>query len=612
MGLTTAISSALSGLSATQAGVDLVSRNIANADSAGYIRKTALQEALVAGGTVRGVQVSSIQRELDTLLQKTLQTEASGSGYADIVADYLGRVDTIFGEPGGANALDTIYANYQSAAHALAASPEDANARGSFLSAAQTLVQQLNSLSGQLQSMRLEIEQRLDSAVSGANDILARLQQINSAARSGGVISPDLLDTRDKLVSDLSRLMDIQVTTRDDGTVSIRTKSGVGLLDGTAETLVFDGVGYMDANQLYSRDAAQRGVGTISIRYGTGVTVDLLADNSIRGGEIGGLIDLRDELLVTAQNQLDAIAAGLSRAASDIDVPGTEVTSGAQEGFALDFTGIQPGDTITLRYTQTPPGTQQTVTFFNTTNPSGLPANGAATPVAGDTVIGIDFSQSPAAVVADIQAALGANFTVSNPSGNAIQILDDGAAGTIDISGLDGLYTQTDNQNGNAALSLFVDGITGAAYSGAYEGDPQIRGYAGRIQLNGELRTDPSLLVKFTPSTSSGDDTRPAQLLDRLTGRRTAMGAVGGSFVGTIGDFIGRVINYQAGQAADAQTAKEAQDIVVNQLNERFADKAGVDIDVEMTLLIQLQQAFQANARVIQATQEMMDALLGI
>ena len=190
MGLTTAISSALSGLSATQAGVDLVSRNIANADSAGYIRKTALQEAIVAGGAVRGVQVSSIQRELDTLLQKTLQTEASGSGYADIVADYLGRVDTIFGQPGGANALDTIYANYQSAAHALAASPDDPSARTTFLSSAQTLVQQLNSLSDQLQSMRLEIEQRLDSAVSDANDILGRLQQINTAARSGGSISP--------------------------------------------------------------------------------------------------------------------------------------------------------------------------------------------------------------------------------------------------------------------------------------------------------------------------------------------------------------------------------------------------------------------------------------
>ena len=54
-----------------------------------------------------------------------------------------------------------------------------------------------------------------------------------------------------------------------------------------------------------------------------------------------------------------------------------------------------------------------------------------------DTVVGIDFSGGMASVATQVQAALGGAFTVSNPAGNTLQILDDGAANTVAIQSLD-------------------------------------------------------------------------------------------------------------------------------------------------------------------------------
>lgn len=618
MGLTTALNAAVTGLKTSQAGVDLVSRNIANADSAGYVRKTANQQAIVSGGVVRGVQLNAVNRELDTFLQATLRSETSSSGYADVLAGYYGRIDQIFGEPGGANALDTIYASFETAANALSTSPEDTNAQDNFVRAAQTLAQQLNNLSNQVQSMRLEIEQRLDSAVDDVNSILSQLQQINATVNNSGTLAPDTADVRDRLLSDLSRYLNITTTQQPDGTINVQTTSGVSLLGPSASQLSFDPAGYMNAAAQYDRDPLQSGVGQITIQYGAGVKVDLIADRSLLSGEIGGLVKLRDDVLVTAQNQLDAIAGSLARSASDIDVAGTAVTSGAQEGYAIDYAGIQPGDTLTLNYTETPPGTARTVTLLNTTDPSGLPPNGSATALAGDTVVGVDFSAGPAAVVAAIQTALGASFTVSNPSGTTIQILDDGAVGTIDISGLKGTFTATGLQDGNASFPLFVDsGAYDQPYSAAFEGVPQAVGFAQRIKLNSQILGDPSLLVKYAATTASGDATRPSQLISRLESRQNTVSPSGGlntkvPFNGTVGDFLRRVVSFQASEASAAAGAKEAQDIVVEQLNARFTERSGVDIDVELTLLISLQQAFQANARVISATQEMMDMLMRV
>src|SRR5262245_6447610 len=135
MGLTTALSSALSGLQATQQGMSLVADNVANANTPGYIRKTLLQQNSFAGGT--GVQVLGISRELDLLVQKQLRAEVAGGNYASTINDFYTRLNQTFGTPGGNDALDTLFNNFTSSLNALTASPDSIAAQGQVLNQAQ-------------------------------------------------------------------------------------------------------------------------------------------------------------------------------------------------------------------------------------------------------------------------------------------------------------------------------------------------------------------------------------------------------------------------------------------------------------------------------------------
>ena len=84
MSLSQALASAISGLRTTQAGLSLVAGNVANADTPGYVRKTASPVAVAAGDFGVGVRVGTVQRVLDKYVQTQMRTESSGASYADL------------------------------------------------------------------------------------------------------------------------------------------------------------------------------------------------------------------------------------------------------------------------------------------------------------------------------------------------------------------------------------------------------------------------------------------------------------------------------------------------------------------------------------------------
>ena len=99
MGLTTAISSALSGLQATQTGLSVVANNVANVNTPGYIRKSPLLSSTIAGGN--GVMVLGVGRELDLIVQAQLRIQAAGANYAGTLNSYYSRLVQAYGTPGG-------------------------------------------------------------------------------------------------------------------------------------------------------------------------------------------------------------------------------------------------------------------------------------------------------------------------------------------------------------------------------------------------------------------------------------------------------------------------------------------------------------------------------
>src|SRR5215510_2606301 len=154
MSLAQSLATAMAGLRTTQAGLAVVSANVANAETPGYVRKSLVQVSTAAGSTAAGVRVEAINRQLDQYIQRQMRVESSGASYADLRAQFYDRLQTIYGVPGGDSTLETLFNNFTSAAQSLSTSPDSVPARSAVLNAAQVLAQQLNSMTADIQALR--------------------------------------------------------------------------------------------------------------------------------------------------------------------------------------------------------------------------------------------------------------------------------------------------------------------------------------------------------------------------------------------------------------------------------------------------------------------------
>jgi flagellar hook-associated protein 1 FlgK len=619
MGLSQALAAAVSGLHATQAGLSIVAGNVANANTPGYIRKSINQVATADSGTTIGVRVGDVQRHLDEFVQKQLRSENAGAAYADLRANFYDQLQQIYGQPGSDTSLDSTFNNFTSALQALSASPDDSSARIGVVSAAQLLAQQLNGMSQSVETLREGAENGIASAVGNANDLMQRIAALNTQigqSRLDDTASATLMDQRDNAIDQLSQIIDINVVPGLNNQVTVYTSSGLLLVGEKASTLNFDARATLDASAQWNADPTKRGVGTITLTSPNGTPIDLIETKGIRSGQLAAYLQLRDQDLVQAQNQLDAIASSMASALSDKTTTGTPVT-GPPAGFDIDIGSLLEGNTFNVSYTDKLTNTQRQITFVRVDDPSVLPLTDAATANSNDKVVGIDFSSGMASVWSQISNALSTTgIASSNPSGTTLHLVDDGNS-RVTITNASTTTTMTSFGTGNAELPLFLD--QSAAYTGSFRSSGvQSQGFASRISVNAALIADPSKLVAYQSGTPAGDATRPDFILQQLTGSsltfnpNSGIGTVTSPYSGSLDGFMRKVIEFQGDAASTASTLKEGQDVVLSSLQQRFADNSSVNIDTEMTNLLDLQNAYAANARVMSAIKQMLDTLMNM
>jgi flagellar hook-associated protein 1 FlgK len=619
MSLSQALSTSTAGLRTTQAALALVAANVANAETPGYVRKTLVQATTAAGTNGVSVRVGAINRELDVYLQRQLRTEASGGAYANLRAEFYSRLQSIYGQPGAEATLETAFNNFTSSMQALASSPEASSTRSAAISAAQVLAQQLNSMSNGIQALRSDAELGLSDAVSRANNAMSQIAAINrqlALNTAPDAATATLLDQRDTYIDELSQLMDVRVIASDHNQVNVFTNSGIQLVGTEASQLAFDAQGTMMPSSQWAADPSTRSVGTITLVTPTGGKVDLLQAGAIRSGEIAAYVEMRDQVLVEAQSQLDELAAAMSSALSNATVPGNAVTSGTgEQGFDVDTTGMLAGNHINLTYTDTLTGKQHNVSIVRVDDPSALPLSNDATADPNDEVIGVDFSGGLASVAAQLNARFNGKVSVS-ASGSTLTFLDDGAANNSTIDAASATITRT-SLTGGPELALFTDAAI--PYSGAFTSNgSQTVGLAGRITVNSQLIADPSKLVLYQTDTGAGDSTRPNFILSKLIdstqtfSAKTGIGSAASPFTGSLSNYLRQMISVQGENAQNASNLAAGQQVVVNALQGRVAEGSTVNIDVEMANLLSLQSAYGANARVMSVVKDMLDQLLRI
>jgi flagellar hook-associated protein 1 FlgK len=620
MSLSSALSIAMSGLTANQAGLSIVSSNVANAGTPGYVSQSVNLNEYGAGSVGTGVQVAGITRALDTYVQSQLRTETSGDGYADQMSSVLQQLQTVYGTPGGQGTLETAFSNLTTAVQGLQTNSGAYSAQSAVVTAAQNMAQELNSTTQGIQALRTNVQQDIATSVASANADMTQIANLNTQLQGLSPSDPGaatLEDQRDTAINSLSQLMDVRVTTGSNNQVTIYTNSGVQLVGAQASTLSFNGPAALGASNLYSTNPTQNGVGTITLTSPSGATVDMNATNAISSGQIAADLQLRDTTLVQAQSQVDQLAASMSSALSDTTTAGTAVTSGTQAGFTLDLTNMQPGNTINLTYTNTATNTQQQVQIVAVGSSSVLPLPTTSGTSPGTTVIGVDVSGGMASIVSQLNAALGGpSLQFSNPSGSTLQVLNGTATGSA-VSSASATITTSSLTSGSAALPLFTDG--NALYTGAINSSgSQLTGYAGRITVNSAVVANPSSLTVYStsPPTASGDTTRADYINSQLTSGSytfspvTGLGSSSTPFTGTITNYMQQFLSLQGNNATNAQQLAQGQDVVVNTLQQSYNTATGVNMDTQMSNLISLQNAYSANAHVMAVVQSMFTSLL--
>jgi len=616
MGLSQALSAALAGVNTTQQGLSVIAGNVANANTPGYVEEGVTQiETAAAGLGGTSVDVTGINRNLNTLLQSQLWTETSGGSYADTTSSLYQQLQNIYGTPGTASSFDGIFNSFTTALQSLATSPSSFSAQAAAVSAAQAVAQNLNSMTANVQQLRTQAEAGIADDVQTANSMLTQIAQINqqlSGATGSDSTSATLEDQRDQDITQLSQLMNVNVVKNSNNQISLFTGTGQQLVSGSqASQLSFGNAGTLSATEQWSADPSQDAVGTITLTSAAGSTTDLVASNAIQSGQIGAYLQMRDNILPQAQNQLDEMANQMSQALSNQTTAGTAVTSGSQSGFSVDIGGLSAGNSVQLTYSNAQ-NVQQTVTIVALGAGGTLPSQASGT---NNKVVGVDLSAGIGSVVTQLNAALGSNLQFSNPSGTVLQVLN--ASGSNTVNSLSATSTATSLTSGSAQLPLFTDGdnpITGAITAGG----SQTTGLAGRIEVNAALVSSPGSLVAFAANTTSGDATRPNFILNQMAQATltfpptTGLGSAGSPYRGTLTQYMSQVVSQQSQAATAATNLQQGQDTVVSALQQRFNDQSGVNINTEMSNLIALQNAYGANARVMSTIEQMMTTLLQI
>lgn len=342
MALLSSISSSLSGMKVAQAQLELVSNNIANVDTKGYTRKTAAQSANVVAGNTMGVKLGNTQRTVDEGLLKSFLTSNSLTSSLTTQYDYLSRLDNLMGTTADGNSLASTVGNLQSAFETFSTNVSSAASRYSLLTNAQSLTNKLNYLSTNIQTLRGDADMEINESVSKINSLLKSIDELNTDIVKYTVLNRDgvanLKDQRDEALRELSTHLDITYYTRDTGAVVIQSTSGVMLLDNEVHELSHSALAQVGPDNSYDS-------GNIQGIYVDGKDVT----TKLKGGTIGGLIEIRDKTLPSLQSQLDELSYVLYNQINAIHNQGTAYPNTPSE---MTGTSTFIADKTSGQYTQ--------------------------------------------------------------------------------------------------------------------------------------------------------------------------------------------------------------------------------------------------------------------
>ena len=574
------LSIASSSLQAQQSAIDVVAHNIANANTPGYSRQSAelatLSPEKIQNLTFgRGVELQSVQRIVDPIINDAMVVNSSQTAYWNSLNDGLNAVENVFGSlssTGLASALDEFFLSWQQMSN----NPQDSGQKFNVQAKTTTVINNIVTMSSQLSNAQASADTKINDNLAAANLLLTNIASLNgqitrqeNVAQGGTASANDLRDQRDTAIRELAKIVPLQVVNSGENGVLVQSSNG--------DLLVQDNV----ARQLGRGPVGANGFGSIIIAD-TGAELS----GTLTNGSIGGLLELRDTKLNNYLTQIDSIAANMIFAVNQIHAngnPGTGLTSiTSQEAGNATIPLNDPLQAAPFA-TQIQDGSFKIHTYD---------AAGIATPPGGSVInitaatstmtsLAASINTHPDLAAAGLTATVAANgqLTIAAAAGTTFALSDD-SSNVLAAYEINNFFHGSNA--GTIALSANIQASatninTGRAVSATSE-----------IQV-GDSNTALAILALQNQSITV-DGTTSASLHDRTT--------LISSTYGTDVTISTQQLQYRTAEAYSLNSQREAV--------------SGVSIDDELVTMIKFQRAYEASAKVITTSNTMLDSLLGL
>ena len=318
MGLTDILSTARDAMTAQTFGLTVTGQNVSNVNTPGYVRRQAVLETREMGtGNFGGVNVAGIRRVADQFVEQRHLSLTGLSAEASARDQLLGQAEALFNDFAGTGLSSSMNAMFSSFS-AMASLPNDPTTRATVLGRAETFSNQVRTTADQIANFRTELFSQARDVVGEINeklDQVARLSGSINEAQAAGQEPADLKDKRDALLVELTKQIEVRTYTDGNGQLVVQGP-GVTLVQGdTARHLGLD----------VDSDGSVKVLAQTLNNAGAGGDVTKF----LSGGELAGIIKVRDEDVVEMQDDLDEFAFNLA----------AQINSVHSAGFGLDGQG---------------------------------------------------------------------------------------------------------------------------------------------------------------------------------------------------------------------------------------------------------------------------------
>ena len=315
--LNASLAIALSGLTAEQGALEATSNNVANVNTPGYSREVpvlATSDPIVVSPLTlgSGVNLETIESVQDSILESQIQQETQTQGKLSSLVSQLSQTQTSFTSTTGD--IGTAISNFFDSINQLSTSPADLSLRQGVLTAACNLATAFNVAANNLTAQRTNLNQSVQQIVGQVNQLTTQIAQLNgqiSNIENAGESAGTFIDQRTQLIDQLSSLVDVSVIPSTN-TLTLTTASGTALVAGQQSFQLSTGLDSSGVQHILSE--------------GSDITATLIS------GQLGGVLEARDQQIPGIQTQLDALASGLANAVNGVQTSGYALNGNPSTG----------------------------------------------------------------------------------------------------------------------------------------------------------------------------------------------------------------------------------------------------------------------------------------